>query len=139
MFEVQRTMCQTCIYRTSSPLDLARLEAEIADLHMEGFFTTFRECHHAPPGSGICCAGFYAKHREHFTLGQIAQRLDWVEYVEVDVLPGSACPGPLVEPELAPGSTRGAGSDPGTRACLPPAHTRETGAVRYADVQVGEV
>jgi hypothetical protein len=84
MFQVQRRMCQSCIYRPESPLDLARLEAEIADPHMAGYFQGFRECHHAPPGSGICCAGFYARHKDHCDAGQLAQRLGVVAYVEVD-------------------------------------------------------
>ena len=38
MFKVAATQCATCIYRPDSPLDLAKLEAEIADPRMAGFF-----------------------------------------------------------------------------------------------------
>jgi hypothetical protein len=85
MFQVQRKPCESCIYRQDSPLDLAQLEAAIADPHMPGFFTGYRTCHHTTDDSGICCAGFWAKHRMDFTLGQIAQRMGWVEYVDVDI------------------------------------------------------
>jgi hypothetical protein len=85
MFQVQRHLCSTCIYRRDNPLDLARLEAANADPHMPGFFATYRECHHAPHHSGVCCAGFYRRYKECFALGQIAQRLGLVEYVDVDV------------------------------------------------------
>ena len=84
MLQVQQRPCSSCIYRSESPLDLAALEAAIADPHMPGYFVGFRECHHAPPGSNICCAGFYARHHDAFTAGQLAQRLGCVTFVEVD-------------------------------------------------------
>ena len=83
MFRVQRRMCQTCIYRDDSPLDIERLEAEIADGH--GGFDGHRQCHHTDK-EPACCAGFWAKHRDNFQAGQLAQRLDVVEYVETDEL-----------------------------------------------------
>lgn len=86
MFKVQARLCASCIYRKDSPLDLARLEGQIADPHMAGYFVTYRACHHAPPGSAICCRGFWNAHKDHFTGGQLAQRLGCVEYVEVDWL-----------------------------------------------------
>ena len=86
MFQVQRRQCMSCIYRPGSPLDLTQLEAAIADPHMPGFFVSYRVCHHTPPGSGICCAGFWHRHKEHFTAGQLAQRLGLVEKVTVDSL-----------------------------------------------------
>lgn len=85
-FDVQATPCATCIYRTNSPLDLARLEAEIADPRMPGFFTGHRVCHHTAAPAEACCAGFWARHANHFTLGQLAQRLGWVRTVHRDVL-----------------------------------------------------
>ncbi len=86
MFQVQQRMCSTCIYRPDCPLDIGALEAQIADPKMEGYFDGYRECHHAKTGSGVCCYGFWAKHRDNFKAGQLAQRLGFVEYVEVDVL-----------------------------------------------------
>ena len=87
MFLVQRRPCATCIYSPASPLDLARLEAQIADPRMPGHFAGYRACHHAPPDSGICCAGFWRAHHDDFDGGQLAQRLGLVQYVDVDCLP----------------------------------------------------
>lgn len=84
-FKVQRQMCSTCIYRKKSPLDLKKLEADVADKHMKGFFRGFRACHHAA-GKSVCCAGFWARHRDSFPAGQIAQRLNCVSYVKEDSL-----------------------------------------------------
>ena len=39
MMRVASDQCSTCIYRADSPLDLKKLEAEIADPNMAGFFT----------------------------------------------------------------------------------------------------
>ncbi len=85
--KVQRRMCATCIYHPDSPLDIARLEAQIADPRMAGHFSGYRECHHAKRGSGVCCRGFWERHKDHFDLGQLAQRLDLVRFVDVDALP----------------------------------------------------
>ena len=86
LLQVQSKQCSTCIYRVESPLDVAKLEAQCADPRMEGFFEKFRECHHAKRGSGVCCRGFWNRHKDRFTLGQLAQRLDSVEYVDSEVL-----------------------------------------------------
>lgn len=88
-FNVQAKLCATCIYRPDSPLDLAKLEADVADPNMEGFFRAYRECHHAKRGSKICCRGFWNAHKDDFTAGQIAQRLNIVRFVNVDVMPDS--------------------------------------------------
>ena len=84
MFLVQRRMCSTCIYRPESPLDLAQLEAQVADPH--GGFQDFRVCHHTHEGEQACCAGFWRRHRDAFAVGQIAQRLGLVQYVQRDDL-----------------------------------------------------
>jgi len=83
-FDVQAKQCATCIYRTQSPLDLTRLETEIDDPHMPGFFTAYRVCHHS---ESAVCAGFWARYKDRFTLGQLAQRLGWVRKVHHDTLP----------------------------------------------------
>lgn len=83
MFEVQAKQCKTCIYRADSPLDLKRLEAQIADPRQTGFFTGFRICHHS---ESACCRGFWNRHKNDFALGQIAQRLGMVRQVEHDTL-----------------------------------------------------
>ena len=76
---VQKTQCSTCIYRPDSPLDLAKLEADVADGY--GGFKGHRVCHHS---DDACCAGFWARHKNEFQLGQIAQRLGMVEFVQDD-------------------------------------------------------
>ncbi len=81
--KVQKTQCSTCIYRPDSPLDLAKLEADVADGY--GGFKGHRVCHHS---NDACCAGFWARHKNEFQLGQIAQRLGVVEFVEDDTLKG---------------------------------------------------
>lgn len=78
---VQKTQCSTCIYRPDSPLDLKKLEAGVADGY--GGFTGHRICHHS---DDACCAGFWARHKNEFQLGQIAQRLGVVKFVEDDTL-----------------------------------------------------
>lgn len=82
-FKVQKKACETCIYRKDTHFDIKKLEAEIADDHMEGFFKGHRICHHS---DDVCCRGFWNKHRDHFTLGQLAQRLGFVKFVSVDNL-----------------------------------------------------
>jgi hypothetical protein len=84
MIRVQARQCATCIYRPESSLDLRKLERQIADPHMRGYFVGFRACHHASNRSGVCCRGFWNRHKDHFTLGQIAQRLGAVVFVHVD-------------------------------------------------------
>lgn len=80
-FHVMARMCPTCIYRPACPLSVDVLETAIADEYMEGFFRTYRICHHTPGGVDACCRGFWLLHKDHFTIGQIAQRLGMVEYV----------------------------------------------------------
>jgi hypothetical protein len=84
-FKVQAQRCNTCIYRKDLSWNLTTIEDEVRDQHIAAHFKTFRECHHAKQGSGVCCRGFWDHHKDHFDLGQIAQRLGLVEFVEVDV------------------------------------------------------
>ena len=79
MFQVKAKSCETCIYRKDSPLDIRELESQVKDRF--GFFDGYRECHHAKRGSKICCRGFWNRHKNEFQLGQIAQRLNFVEFV----------------------------------------------------------
>ena len=81
MFRVQKKMCSTCIYRPDSHLDLKTLEDAVRDPHMG--FNGHRICHHS---KDVCCRGFWEAHKDDFPLGQIAQRLNAVEFVEVDTL-----------------------------------------------------
>jgi len=84
-FQVQRRQCATCIYRKASPLDLRKLEADVADRYLPGQFSRWRACHHAAAGN-VCCAGFWRRHRDRCTAPdlQIAQRLNLVVFVTVD-------------------------------------------------------
>lgn len=82
-FRVQRHQCTSCIYRPQCVGMLPALEAACADPRMDGFFANYRICHHS---NDVCCSGFWARHKNAFTLGQIAQRLNMVEYVTVDTL-----------------------------------------------------
>lgn len=84
MLRVQEKQCSTCIYRPDSPLDLQKLEGEIADKY--GGFNGHRICHHS---KDACCAGFWARHKDSFQLGQIAQRMEMVELVQDDTHPGT--------------------------------------------------
>lgn len=77
-FKVQDRQCATCIYRSDSALNLKALEAAVADPHMPGFFKGFRICHYS---DDACCRGFWNRHKDKFTLGQIAQRLGFVRFV----------------------------------------------------------
>jgi len=85
MFKVQKDPCSSCIYRGDSPLEIEKLERQVADPH--GGFSGHRICHHT--GSGLsdpaCCAVFWRRHKDDFPAGQIAQRLGVVEYVQIDV------------------------------------------------------
>lgn len=81
-FRVQSRQCRTCIYLPDSPIDVDEKEAEIADPH--GGFTGWRICHHS---RDVCCRGFWDRHKDEFPIGQVAQRLDQVEFVDVDVEP----------------------------------------------------
>ncbi len=83
MLKVQKKMCSSCIYLPSSSLDLKKLEADVADKHMPGYFRGHRICHHS---NDVCCRGFWNRHKDKFTLGQIAQRMGWVRFVTVDTL-----------------------------------------------------
>jgi hypothetical protein len=80
-FKVQRKRCATCIYRKDSLLDIERLEDQVRDKHVG--FAGYRTCHHS---ENACCRGFWDKHKDEFTLGQLAQRLNFVEFVDIDIL-----------------------------------------------------
>lgn len=75
-FLVMDKPCQTCIYRKGSPLDLKKLEAEVADKF--GGFRGYRICHNS---SDACCRGFWNRHKDKFPLGRIAQWLGVVRFV----------------------------------------------------------
>lgn len=80
-FKVQQRMCSTCIYRPDSSLDLKSLEDQVRDKHVG--FKGHRVCHHS---EDACCRGFWEAHKDEFQMGQIAQRLNMVEFVHEDTL-----------------------------------------------------
>lgn len=81
MIEVQKKMCSTCIFRPHCADMLPGLLKQIEDPCMKGHFKGFRVCHHS---STACCRGFWERFKDHFDLGQIAQRLKVVAFVEHD-------------------------------------------------------
>ena len=82
-FNVQKKMCTTCIYKKPHRLDINKLEDDVRDPNMEGYFSGFRVCHHS---EDVCCRGFWNRHNDKFQAGQMAQRLKLVKYVIVDTL-----------------------------------------------------
>lgn len=78
MFQVMAQACSSCIYRKDSPLDLQRLEDQVRDPHIG--FRGHRICHNT---ADVCCRGFWNAHKDEFPLGQIAQRLNAVEFVDL--------------------------------------------------------
>ena len=83
MLRVQRRQCETCIYRNDSPLDIKQLEKQIADPRVKGHFKGHRICHHS---EDAVCAGFWARHKDHFDIGQVAQRMGLVQLVDDDTI-----------------------------------------------------
>lgn len=65
-------------------MDLKALEEAVADKY--GGFKGYRECHHAKRNSKVCCRRFWNQHKNKFATGQIAQRLNMVKFIEIDVL-----------------------------------------------------
>ncbi len=80
MLRVQGKMCETCVYRPGSPLDPKSLEESVKSEH--GGFKTFRICHSS---KDACCAGFWVRHKDGFSFGQIAQRLGLVRLVRDNI------------------------------------------------------
>ena len=80
-FRVRATACDTCIYRQDMHFDLAKLEGQVQD--SLGYFEGWRECHHPPEGEteGVCCRGYWNRHKDDFPVGQVAQRLGQIVFV----------------------------------------------------------
>ena len=78
-FKVMAAQCATCIYRKGSPLNIKKLEADVADPYIG--FKGHRICHHS---EDAYCRGFWNRHKDEFALGQIAQRLNMVVFVKED-------------------------------------------------------
>ena len=81
-FKVQDRMCRTCIYGPNTHFDIERLENDCREkVHGKfiDFFAKYRVCHHS---KDACCHGFWRRHKDHFQLGQLAQRLGMVRFVD---------------------------------------------------------
>jgi hypothetical protein len=76
-FPVKNKQCKTCIYIPASGFDVEALENQVRD-HYVGF-SGYRVCHE---GNNACCRVFWNRHRDEFSAGQLAQRLNLVAYVE---------------------------------------------------------
>lgn len=98
---VQGKACSTCIFSKGSPLDIEKLLNDVRDKSVRPesgeWFKGHRICHHS---LSAVCAGFWARYKDRFALGQIAQRLGLVH---------------LVQDENGPGGTRPAGDWRGMR------------------------
>jgi hypothetical protein len=83
-FKVMRRQCATCIYRKGwmgTPIEA--LEDQVREKHKGATgFKGYRVCHSQKRGQKACCRGFWNRHRDAFAAGQIAQRLNFVEFVE---------------------------------------------------------
>ena len=75
-FRVRKKQCKTCIYRKGLGWNIKHLESQVRDRYMG--FKGHRICHTT---KGVCCAGFWARHKDEFPMGQIAQRLNAVIFV----------------------------------------------------------
>jgi hypothetical protein len=84
MFQVMRRQCKTCIYRKSwCGTPVKQLEDQVREKHRGATgFKGHRICHSQKRGGEACCRGFWNRHKDRFSAGQIAQRLNWVEFVE---------------------------------------------------------
>jgi hypothetical protein len=84
MFEVMARQCSTCIYRKSwCGTPIATLEDQVRETHRGATgFKGHRICHSQKRSGKACCRGFWNKHRDEFAVGQIAQRLNLVVYVD---------------------------------------------------------
>ena len=78
---VQKTQCETCIYRPETVYDTDELENLIRDPRDPTHFSTPRACH-AVTGRTVVCRGFWDRHAEDFDLGQLAVRLDAVYTID---------------------------------------------------------
>ena len=85
-FKVQARLCATCIYRPGFGWRLKHLEDQCRDRRTPWFFKSYRQCHHGKRGHKTCCRGFWNRHKHQFLMGQLAQRLGWVEFVNEDHL-----------------------------------------------------
>lgn len=79
MLQVQAKQCATCIFKKGLHWHLHTLLDDVRDPHFEGWFKGYRVCHHS---RGACCRGFWDAYKDKFDLGQVAQRLGFVEFVE---------------------------------------------------------
>lgn len=83
MFKVQKTHCDQCLFTPQRIVTRARAREIVADCLAKD---TFFNCHKTQlEGSDeqVCCAGYWAKYKDQFNMGRIAQRLGAVVKVLV--------------------------------------------------------
>ena len=78
---VQKTQCDTCIYRPDTGLDIKRLEDAIRDPYDPQHFARPRACH-TFTGRTVICRGFWNRHADRCDLGQLATRLNAVYTID---------------------------------------------------------
>ena len=78
---VQKTQCDTCIYRPDTSLDIKRLEDAIRDPYDPQHFARPRACH-TFTGRTVICRGFWNRHADRCDLGQLATRLNAVYTID---------------------------------------------------------
>ena len=78
-FLVRRAACDSCIYRSDSPLDIEKLEADIHDGY--GATVGYRICHHHKEA---CCRGFWNKHAKDVVTTRFALMLGIVKFIDDD-------------------------------------------------------
>jgi hypothetical protein len=79
---VRRTQCKTCIFRPGNLMNLVpgRVEQMVADATAaDGCIPCHHHLHNDEPVEPVC-RGFYDRHAT--TLLQIAERLDFIEWVD---------------------------------------------------------
>lgn len=82
-FKIQTKQCDQCLFSRRRIVTAARFKNIIRDCTQLGNEKHF-VCHKASlKGDSVCCRGFWDKYKNNFQLGQVAQRLNLVEEVEV--------------------------------------------------------
>lgn len=89
MLKVQRKPCSTCIFRPDSSLNLKHLLDAVRETPPPNWpkdqvwdhFKGYRICHHS---EDAVCAGFWARCKDKFALGQVSQRMGMVQFVDDD-------------------------------------------------------
>ena len=75
MFRVKTQQCNQCLFSDNKIVNDARKEEVLrTTLKKDSFFV----CHKT---DDVCCKGYWDSHKNDFTVGQIAQRLNLIKEV----------------------------------------------------------